>query len=262
MNADQVLLALETSGKSGSVAILYAEQGEVVCHMELLATESGSAKTLAPAIERLLSTHQIEMKRLAAIALLTGPGSFTGLRVGAATAKSMAYALKIPTIEIDTLDVIAMQCPVVSDSVYTVIDAYRGQVFCAEYAKKEQVNGAEFFRSTQTEIMDIEKLLDRAIKGGRPDLTIDICGPGCERMRKFLSTSNGNEPGYGSEWIDRVPWVERVRWIDGPTVAPTAASVARLGYKKWLAGDVMDPFLIQPRYYRASAAEEVAAKPR
>ena len=129
-----VLLALETSGKSGSVAILRVEDGLQVCDNVLLSPDFGSAKTLAPAIESLLSTNAIQMRSLAAIALLTGPGSFTGLRVGVATAKAIAYALQIPVVEIDTLDAIAQQCPVTSNSVYAVLDAYRGQVFCAEYS--------------------------------------------------------------------------------------------------------------------------------
>ena len=73
-----VLLALETSGKSGSVAILRDEGGLLVCDSVLLSPDFGSAKTLAPAIESLLSRNAIEMPSLAAIALLTGPGSFTG----------------------------------------------------------------------------------------------------------------------------------------------------------------------------------------
>ena len=129
MRASIVLLALETSGKSGSVSFIRHSDGRIDCDMEMLSPDSGSAKTLAPAIEALLSKNSIEMQSLNAIALLTGPGSFTGLRVGIATAKAMAYAIKIPTIEIDTLDVIARQCPVASESVYAVLDAYRGQMF-------------------------------------------------------------------------------------------------------------------------------------
>ena len=162
MSASIVLLALETSGKSGSVSVIRDSDGRIVCDMEMLSPEFGSAKTLAPAIEGLLSKNNIEMESLNAIALLTGPGSFTGLRVGIATAKAMAYALKIPTIEIDTLDVIAKQCPVASDSVYAVLDAYRGQVFCAEYSIQVEGSSTQFKRVSRTEIVDIDVLLDRA----------------------------------------------------------------------------------------------------
>ena len=249
-----VLLALETSGKSGSVAILRDEGGELVCDSVLLSPDFGSAKTLAPAIESLLSRNAIEMPRLAAIALLTGPGSFTGLRVGVATAKAMAYALQVPVVEIDTLDAIAQQCPVTSNSVYAVLDAYRGQVFCAEYSIQVIGSASEISKMSSTEILDFQVLLDRAKKRGIGSQTIDLCGPGCDRIRKLLADPENGLVELGTTISDRI------RWIDGPITVPHAESVARLGYAKFLAGDCLDPFSVQPRYYRGSAAEEVAAK--
>jgi len=254
MHASQAILAIETSGKSGSVAILRNDRSQVVCNMIQLAPDLGSAKTLAPGIQRLLSEQHVEIGSLSAIALLTGPGSFTGLRVGVATAKAMAYALKIPTIEIDTLDAIALQCPVYSDSVYAILDAYRGQVFCAEYTTGGATPNSRLKRFSQTEILDIEVLLARTKNGGDPNGIIDLCGPGCDRIRKFLATSNDGQSALGLDFA------KQIRWIDGEVVVPHAESVARLGYVKWLAGEVLDPFVLQPQYYRVSAAEEVAAR--
>jgi len=254
MNSDPVLLALETSGKSGSVATLRDQEGQLHCDMELLSPLSGSAKTLAPAIERLLTKNNIEMQSLKAIALLTGPGSFTGLRVGVATAKAMAYALRIPTIEVDTLDVIAQQCPVTSNSVYSVLDAYRGQVFCAEYSILSVGASPQIKKLSSTEILDIDVLLIRAQKQITGIQTIDLCGPGCDRIRKFLADPENDRLETETNLS------ERIRWIDGISTFPNAESVARLGYIKFQAGDFLDPFVLQPRYYRGSAAEEVAAK--
>ena len=252
MKAEHVLLALETSGKSGSVAVVHHSDGRLVCDSEILPPDSGSAKTLAPAIERLMSKSGIEMESLSAVALLTGPGSFTGLRVGVATAKAMAYALRIPTIEIDTLDVIALQCPVASSSIYAVLDAYRGQVFCAEYSVRAVGFTNQFDKVSQTEIVDIGVLLDRLEKRVVGTQTIDLCGPGCDRIRKFLADPGNGQPEIASARA------QRIRWIDDPLTAPHAESVGRLGYEKFLVGDVLDPFCLQPRYYRASAAEELA----
>ncbi len=254
MNADQVLLALETSGKSGSVAILRVQDGQLHGDTELLSPDSGSAKTLAPAIERLFTRNKLEMQSLNAIALLTGPGSFTGLRVGVATAKAMAYALRIPTIEVDTLDVIAQQCPVTSHSLYAVLDAYRGQVFCAEYSIQSVGTLAQIRKVSDTEIVDIDILLARATKRVDGTQTMDLCGPGCDRIRRYMADPENVLLN------DVTPISERIRWIDGVTTFPNAQSVARLGYLKFLAGNVLDPFVLQPRYYRGSAAEEVAAK--
>lgn len=252
MKSEHVLLALETSGKSGSVAVLHHSDGQLVCDSETLSPDAGSAKTLAPAIERLLAKNGIEMQRLSAIALLTGPGSFTGLRVGVATAKAMAYALQIPTIDIDTLDVIARQCPVASSSIYAVLNAYRGQVFCAEYSLRVVGPATQFEKVSHTEIVDIEVLLDRLKNRKGETQSIDLCGPGCERVRKFLAEPENDLPEIVSAMA------KRIRWIEGPVTFPHAESVVRLGNEKFLAGDVLDPFCLQPRYYRGSAAEELA----
>ncbi len=254
-----VLLALETSGKSGSVAILRDEADSLFCDIEYLSPESGSAKTLAPAIERLMAKNNLAMHSLSGIALLTGPGSFTGLRVGVATAKTMAYALKIPIVEIDTLDAIALQCPVTNASVYAVLDAYRGQVFCAEYSIESNAALSRFEKLSLTEILDIDVLISRTQQRVVTLPTIDFCGPGCERIRKYLTDSENTE---NTELAIASNPIARIRWIDGPETIPFAESVARLGYVKLLAGDILDPFCVQPRYFRASAAEETAAKGR
>ena len=254
MELSSVLLALETSGKNGSVAILQEHDGSCVCDMELLSTESGSAQTLAPAIEHLMAKNNIEMKSLCAIALPTGPGSFTGLRVGVATAKAMAYALRIPTVEIDTLDVIARQCPVASHSVHVILDAYRGQVFAAEYSIRIIGESQSIVRVSNTEILDIDVLLERVTKQAQEAQTIDLCGPGCDRVRKFLSDPDVDRPVYVAEVA------KRIQWIDGPQTIPRADTVAMLGLEKFRKGILLEPFSLQPRYYRVSAAEEVAAK--
>lgn len=254
MKPNSVLLAIETSGKSGSVAILRERAGTVVCDMELLAPESGSAKTLAPAIERLMAKHNIEMPSLCAIALLTGPGSFTGLRVGVATAKAMAYALRIPTVEVDTLDVIARQCPVTSHSLLAIFDAYRGQVFAAEYCIREIGSSHGIEKVSNTEILDIDVLLERAGQSKNGQHSIDLCGPGCDRVRRTLVDPELSSP----EFLATI--AKKIRWIDGPETMPRADTVARLGFEKFETGQTLDPFSIQPRYYRGSAAEEVAAK--
>jgi len=254
MKLESVLLAIETSGKSGSVAVLSERSGTLVYDMELLSPEFGSARTLAPAIERLMAKNNLEMTNLCAIALLTGPGSFTGLRVGVATAKAMAYALRIPTVEVDTLDVIARQCPVTSNSMFAIFDAYRGQVFAAEYCIRVVGALPIIEKVSETEILDMDVLLERASKSQNGQSSIDLCGPGCDRVRKYLADPELSSPACVATIA------ERIRWIDGTEVMPKADTVATLGFAQFVRGQTLDPFLIQPRYYRASAAEEVAAK--
>lgn len=254
MGSGKILLALETSGKSGSVAVLRTASGVCLCSTEQLASDSGSAKTLAPAIERLLAKESIDIQSLDAIALLTGPGSFTGLRVGVATAKALAYALQIPVVEVDTLDTIAWQCLDTRSSIFAVFDAYRGQVFCAEFETKGRPASQEIHRFTKkspTEILDIDPLLERASRSGS-SASISFCGPGCSRIKKHLDEISVDHRA------DRTQWLDRIEWLDGPETYPVAESVARLGYVKFMDGECTDAFRVQPRYYRESAAEELA----
>jgi tRNA threonylcarbamoyladenosine biosynthesis protein TsaB len=201
-----------------------------------------------------MEKKNIDMANLCAIALLTGPGSFTGLRVGVATAKAMAYALRIPTVEVDTLDVIASQCPVTSRSLYAILDAYRGQVFAAEYRIQKVGASPVIDKVTSTEILDIDVLLERAAQSKDGQSSIDLCGPGCDRVRRALKDPEFSRP----ELVEML--AGRIRWIDGPETFPNAETVASLGFEKFEKGQTLDPFLIQPRYYRSSAAEEAAAK--
>jgi tRNA threonylcarbamoyladenosine biosynthesis protein TsaB len=232
-----ILLALETSGKSGSVALLKDGKCDAT-DLVWLDAGSGSAKTLAPAIDRLMKRHSVTMDQLSAIGLLTGPGSFTGLRVGVATAKAMGYALGIPAVEIDTLDVIANQSTSEFPELHVVIDAYRGQVFHG-YFRPERVG--------ETRILNIEPMLESLLSAAC-HVPIDFCGPGCSRIRKhiqeFITT------GLGKAIL------ERIRWHEGAESIPRADTVARLALEKLRRGEVTDPFRLSPHYYRGSAAEE------
>ncbi len=100
------ILALETSGKSGAVAA--ADGEKLLLTLELAATHQ-SARSLAPAIQRLLGAVRWQAADIELIALTLGPGSFTGLRVGVATAKVLAYATGAAVIGVNALEVIAAQ---------------------------------------------------------------------------------------------------------------------------------------------------------
>lgn len=250
------ILALETSGKAGSVALAEfdADCPKILPH-RLLATELldpnyGSAKTLAPAIDRLLRTTHTEPKQICAIALASGPGSFTGLRVGVATAKAMAYALKIPLIELDTLDVIAAQITTAFPEIHILMDAYRGQVFHAEYSiDPSAVPSTRAKHSTR--IIDISDWLIEVSRS----TNVTLGGPGCDRVRRYLKEAAA-EPTSFSDHRASEAWT----WLDGPSTYPNADTIARLARQKLQDNETTDAFVIKPRYFRSSAAEEKLEK--
>lgn len=93
------------------------------------------AETLVPAIEFTCRAAEIELSEISVIAVDLGPGLYTGLRVGIATAKAMAQALRVPTIGLSSLDLLAHQVRHTNRLIVPVVDARRGEVFSALYRR-------------------------------------------------------------------------------------------------------------------------------
>lgn len=248
------LLALETSGRSGSVALSRCSHdlrelqdsigkeavGEslldrITTHSIDLDPRWGSAKTLAPAIEKLLLAHRLTVSDLHAISVVQGPGSFTGLRVGIATAKVIAYALGIPVIAVDTLDVVAKgffnsqggnSNPI---DLFVVVDAFRGQSFWGRY----RMGDRRMVQVVPTRIDDNERLAEEIHRREQDSETI-VIGPSLQKLKDCISQ-------------------QQITWLE---CQPQASVVAELGWQAWLRGETSDIIGLLPTYYRSSAAEE------
>jgi len=262
------LLALETSGKAGSVALIASNittdsstlnnefsPPHFVDSVELDANH-GSAKTLAPAIDELLQRNSISPDAIQAIAVTQGPGSFTGLRVGIATAKVMAYALNIPVLPVNTLDVVAAQLDEAqliapqTEALFCAIDAFRGQSFFAHYRRENQ----KWVAPQGTEIADNDRL-SMSILNTLPNDSnsqfdsVWVAGPSIGKLLQSLSD------------LTTPPPQDAIRIFQGPEAIPTAKMVGILGWQAWRQGKALDPFALLPQYYRSSAAEEKRAQP-
>lgn len=126
-----LILSIETAISVCSVA-LHDQEGRLVGIAEIF-QENVHAQKLMPLIESLLQQAGVLQGELAAIAVSSGPGSYTGLRIGVSTAKGLAYALGIPLIGVDTLDALArraVQFMEDGDWVVPMIDARRMEVYC------------------------------------------------------------------------------------------------------------------------------------
>jgi tRNA threonylcarbamoyladenosine biosynthesis protein TsaB len=128
------LLAIETSGSACSVAIRTAA-GQPPAH-EIMATSHGHATTLAPMIARLAKASGIDLKALGAIAVSCGPGGFTGIRVGLATARAMALAIGCPIIGIGSFQALAATAARSGGTLgarnLVVLDSRRSELFAIE----------------------------------------------------------------------------------------------------------------------------------
>jgi tRNA threonylcarbamoyladenosine biosynthesis protein TsaB len=126
------VLLIHTSGAEGSVALADTELAEAIVAQEMLPGRSSSER-LVPAVRRLLEAIGWRLGELAAIVVVHGPGSFTGVRVGLSAAKGLSEASGVPLVAVSRLALLAAG---VSDAatVYAVLDAGRGEFYLGEYA--------------------------------------------------------------------------------------------------------------------------------
>jgi tRNA threonylcarbamoyladenosine biosynthesis protein TsaB len=218
------ILALETTERVGSVAA--TSDGNLLLELNL-DSEKRSAQSLAPGIETLLARVGWRPGDVELVAVTVGPGSFTGVRVGVATAKAFAYAVGADILGVDTLEAIAARAPAEVPRLSVAVDAQRGQVVARLFER-----GADgwFHPAGPADLVD----LDAWLRGVPPGTS--ITGP-------ILRKAAGHVP-------DGVPMIDSHDW------APTAAAVARVALRDYAAGRRDDVWSLLPRYSRRSAAEE------
>ncbi len=125
-------LAIDTSTKAGTVALYHREKG-LVTEVNLNVNLNHS-DTVMSAIDILFELSGNSIKDVERIAVSTGPGSFTGIRVGVGTAKGLAYSLKVPVVGVNELDAIANLAPHTKMKIISLIDARKERVYYAEYS--------------------------------------------------------------------------------------------------------------------------------
>ena len=130
-----MILAIDTTSKLSGVALL-SSRGKVLGE-SLWESRQNQSKELLPKIKELLGANRINQKNLKKIAVITGPGSFTGIRIGIAVANALGLALDIPVVGVDTLRAMAHQLiqkpEARSQSVIAILEANREQVYLAKY---------------------------------------------------------------------------------------------------------------------------------
>jgi tRNA threonylcarbamoyladenosine biosynthesis protein TsaB len=129
-----LILHLETSTKACSVAL--SKDGSLVALKESLSDEFSHSENLTVFIQTVIKEAGLELKDLSAISVASGPGSYTGLRIGVSTAKGLCYSLGKPLIAIDSLISLAVLAKQMhpSTNLCAMIDARRKEVYCAIYS--------------------------------------------------------------------------------------------------------------------------------
>jgi tRNA threonylcarbamoyladenosine biosynthesis protein TsaB len=234
-----LLLALDTSGKNGSVALARVPTGESEIDVLEVVTLAGGAFSaeLVPETAALLERQGYGRRDLGAFAVVSGPGSFTGLRVGLAAVKALAEALQKPIVAISLLEAIACS-GAARGTVLAVLDAGRGEVYAGDYELDCEQRGQVLMHS--------ERLLSR--EGFIA--AVDIVRNGAENMGKTVVTADA-----ALAEIFRTAGIE-VRLIEHPN----AGVIARLGWMRLERGKTVGSEQLDANYIRRSDAE-IFSKP-
>jgi len=163
------VLAVDATTDHESVALVHG--GRLLAEVRMVAQLH--SRRLMPAIEFLLSNAGLAAQDLEAYAVTTGPGSFTGLRVGLATVQGLAVAQSAPCLGLSTLDVLAAKIEGTADALVALMDAQRGEVFGARYDAGGRLQG-------DRGIGPVESFLD-----GLPELTA-FFGDGVEKHQDAI----------------------------------------------------------------------------
>ena len=128
------ILALDSSGMVASVAVVRADKDEEELVAEYTVNyKKTHSQTLLPMLDEVVKMTELDMETIDAVAVAAGPGSFTGLRIGSATAKGLALALQKPVIAVPTLEGLAYNLWGTKRLVCPIMDARRGQVYTGRW---------------------------------------------------------------------------------------------------------------------------------
>ena len=248
-----LILGIDTSGRQGSVALLGVQdrpQGGQLLTLECAPLGGGQySEVLVSAIAALLLRHGLQKRSLALIAVASGPGSFTGLRVAIATAKGLAEALAIPVVPVSVLEAILLASGAQGRAV-AAIDAQRGEVFFGEFSVLGESSPAaagpapnipENLREGIASFADFVSALASASpppKVFTPD----------EGLAGRLRDSAIRDSAIHDSAIE-VALVTR----------PSAQDIARIAHRKFLAGVRADVATLDANYLRRSDAEIFSA---
>ena len=219
------LLALETATLAGGAALL--DDGRLVGESRLNIALTHSERLMA-VVDRLLQDCAWDTASLDALAVSIGPGSFTGLRVGAATAKGLALAREIPVAPVPTLDALAATLPFADAPVCPLLTARRGEVYCSLY---------RWTGSIMERKWDYLALSPEAA-AARLDPPVIVLGDGVAACQPYLARL-----GSGLSEADPVHSL------------PSPAVVGALGHAILAAGGGIPAERLAPLYLRPSEAE-------
>lgn len=240
------ILGIDSSGLVASVAV--AEDGVLLGEYTTNYKKTHS-QTLLPMLDELKKMIELDLSTLDAIAISAGPGSFTGLRIGSATAKGLGLALDKPLVEVPTLEGLAYNLWGCSDLVCPIMDARRNQVYVGiyEFSEEPEVAGEGNADSGKESAKKLRVVMDQNAMDVR-DLLAELEKLG--RKVVFLGDGVGVYRGVIQKEC-KVPFAFAPAHMN----AQRAGAVAALGEVYFAQGKVVSADEHGPEYLRKSQAE-------
>ncbi len=231
------ILAIETSTLSGSVALINHAGLIGACR---LGSETRHSEELMMAIDRILKQSGTLLSDLDGIAVSIGPGSFTGLRIGLATAKGLAMAKDKPMVLVPTMEVIAAAFPRSKGLIVPILDARREEVYWSlfEYRKKDLIRLKPDQVATPQDALNEINRKRLESPNPVPDEILFI-GDGGLKYQKYIIEALG----------------PRARFPSQADFSPSAKQVAERGLLRLEKGEVCSHEQAVPLYMRATQAE-------
>ena len=221
-------LAMESSAKPASVAVF---DGVTLLGQYFQNNGLTHSRTLMVMTDSLLKNLDVKISDIGLVAVSTGPGSFTGVRIGVSAAKGLAWSLDIPACGVSTLLAMAHQVPVPDVIICSVMDARRGQVYNALFEFKNGIT----VRLCDDRALSLESLSDELSTSGKPVLLI---GDGADMTHTF----------FNKEGINCSIAPDLMRWQTAYGVALASINTPHT-----------QAIALEPSYLRPSQAEREAA---
>lgn len=231
------ILGIDTSTPIGSVALI---DGESLVAEHTLNIVKAHSSRLMPAIDTVLKWGDITAEELDGCAVGIGPGSFTGIRIGIATIKSLCYALDKPIVGVSTLEAIAYNLRWTEGLICPILDARRNESYGAIFR-----GGDEWQRLSDDSCLPIETFLASVTQSRKEHLA--------EIENKKAFSLQYTFVGDGLEaYADAVQAAlgEEIRFADAIFNAPRGATVAHLGAQRLKNGDSDNYWTLVPNYVR------------
>jgi tRNA threonylcarbamoyladenosine biosynthesis protein TsaB len=223
-----IILGIETATERLSTALLVEDKGILIEHHE--DSRMTHCELLTKFILDLTEEAEVSVDDIGCIAVSTGPGSFTGLRIGISTAMGLAYGICVKTCGVNTLMGMAWKKRSNGSLVCPVIDAKRSEVYTGIYRMNDSGLPEIIHEAC---VIPVDKMADLVLKTGEP---ITLTGPDASKFGEMLKESLDGR-------------------LEVMSSKPSAEAIAEIGLKMFHENGGVSPIFLEPMYLRRSDAE-------